>query len=78
MAVSDRLEGMSARNETREAVRRAIEGGRQTFSRMEETLETLSRAADPKRTGLAITRTFDAPRMRVFEMWTKAEHRARW
>lgn len=56
----------------------AIEGGRQTFTRMEETLEAFSRAADSKRTGVVITRTFDAPRMRVFEMWTKPEHLARW
>jgi uncharacterized protein YndB with AHSA1/START domain len=27
---------------------------------------------------LAITRIFDAPRERVFEAWTKAEHLARW
>lgn len=43
-------------------------------------METRGRAqvALPTEREIVITRTFDAPRAHVFDMWTKAEHVAHW
>jgi uncharacterized protein YndB with AHSA1/START domain len=44
-------------------------------------VEPVALSADPstaKRSGIHISRTFDAPRDLVFRAWTKAEHLSRW
>jgi len=50
----------------------AVEGAKQTFSRLANEVETLLE------TSLLLARTFDAPRDAVFEAWTNANHLKRW
>lgn len=52
----------------------AIEGGKQTLTKLAEFLPKF--AAKPGE--LVITRTFDAPRGRVWEVWTEVEHMKQW
>jgi len=54
----------------------AAEGARETLERLGEQVEA-SRAELGKLT-VVMVRTFDAPRDRVFEAWTKAEHVRQW
>ena len=52
----------------------AIEGGKQTLSRLAEYLPQMAGAHRE----IVITRVFDAPRELVFRMWTDREHLANW
>ena len=51
----------------------AIEGGQQTLGRLAGYLPSMSAADD-----LVLQRTFDAPRERIWQAWTQAEHLQRW
>ncbi len=52
----------------------AIEGGKQTLTKLAEFLPKF--AAKPGE--FVITRTFDAPRSLVWQVWTEAEHMKQW
>ena len=52
----------------------AVEGLNQTLGRLDEMLAEIPAAARP----FIISRTFDAPRDRVFAVWTDRDHLMRW
>ncbi len=54
----------------------AVEGGKQTLGRLAGHLKSLM--SNPAEREVVITRTLDAPRDLVFQVWTNPEHLARW
>jgi uncharacterized protein YndB with AHSA1/START domain len=60
----------------------ALEGGKQTLTRLGEYLEAMSRAGESAAAAsdrpFAISRVFEAPRERIFTMWTEPEHLTAW
>jgi uncharacterized protein YndB with AHSA1/START domain len=58
----------------------AAEGGKQTFTRMENHIHNMSwmGKADGENSQLFFSRLFDAPRPLVFEAWSNPEHLRRW
>lgn len=66
------LASAEAAAETRQNIKR--HGGESTWDRLSEFLT--DRATGKKR--FVINRSFDVPRERMFELWTKPEHVARW
>jgi uncharacterized protein YndB with AHSA1/START domain len=68
----------------------AVEGGNQTLGRLAKYAPHMpggqsagqpgihSKPATPGKREFLLTRTFDAPRVLVFEAWTKEEHLKRW
>ncbi|MCC7409840.1 MAG: SRPBCC domain-containing protein [Phycisphaeraceae bacterium] len=54
----------------------ALEGAMQTIDRLTEELASTAVKTEPGM--FAISRVIDAPRERVFEVWTKQEHLAKW
>lgn len=56
----------------------AVEGGNQTLGRLREYLEKSTGRKSSVATPLFMSRVLNAPRERVFEMWKKPEHLARW
>lgn len=84
------LRSVFASQEARDFVLRehgAAEGGRQTLARLDEFVASLADAGThapgtritlPSDTELTMTRTFAAPRERVFAAWTRPELLRRW
>jgi uncharacterized protein YndB with AHSA1/START domain len=56
----------------------ALEGGKQTLTRLGEHLEAMCGAGRPASEPLVLTRVFSAPVEQMWSLWTEREHLMKW